>query len=133
VVTYPNHLSILINATITREESHARHTRDGLRQPLVLLLVGIVNQFLRINVRFEVVRDQVVIAVIDDRVHESRELAGIAEDSLADRGEDALEHGVEVEVLVVVGVAEVFNVFAEVAEEEDVFFADFSGDLGGFC
>jgi hypothetical protein len=38
-----------------------------------------------------------------------------------------------VEVLVVVGVAEVFNVFAEVAEEEDVFFADFSGDLRDVC
>jgi hypothetical protein len=70
--------------------------------------------------------------VVDDRVHQSRELAGIAEGSLADCAEDALEHGVEVEVLVVVGVAEVFDVFAEVAEEEDVFFADFSGDLGMF-
>jgi hypothetical protein len=35
--------------------------------------------------------------------------------------------------LVVVGVTEVFDVLAEVAEEEDVLFADLSGDLCITC
>jgi hypothetical protein len=35
--------------------------------------------------------------------------------------------------LVVVGVTEVFNVLAEVAEEEDVLLADLSGDLCNAC
>jgi hypothetical protein len=35
--------------------------------------------------------------------------------------------------LVVVGVTEVFDVLAEVAEEEDVLFADFPGDLCITC
>jgi len=35
--------------------------------------------------------------------------------------------------LVEVGVTEVFDILAEVAEEEDVLFADFSGDLCDAC
>jgi hypothetical protein len=51
----PDHLRVFVNATITREEAHARHARDGLGQPLVLLLVGLVYQSLRVNVRLEIV------------------------------------------------------------------------------
>lgn len=129
----PDHLGVLVNATVAGEEAHTRHARDGLGQPLVLLLVGLVDQSLRVDVRLEVVRHEVVIAVVDDRVHQVGELSSIAKDALTDRLEHVLQHGVKVEVLVVVGVAEVFHVLTEVAEEEDVLFANFSGDLYNAC
>lgn len=129
----PDHLRVLVNATIAREETHTRHAGDGLGQPLVLLLVCLVNEALCVNVRLEVVRDEVVVAVVDDRVYEVGELAGIAENAFANGLEDVLEHGVQVEVLVEVCVAQVLDVFAEVAEEEDVLFSDFSCDLCYTC
>ena len=64
-------------------------------------------------------------------VHQRAELSCVAESATADRGEDLLELGVEVEFAVEVGVAEVFDIFGEVAEQEDVVFADFAGDLDG--
>lgn len=68
--------------------------------------------------------------MIDDAVAEGVEARGVAEGSRADGGEDAGEVWVEGEgVAVGVGVAEVFDVFGEVAEEEDVGFADFAGDF----
>jgi hypothetical protein len=41
-----------------------------------------------------------------------------------------LEHRVKVELLVEVCVAEVFDILAQVAEEEDVLFSNLTGDLG---
>lgn len=84
-----------------------------------------------IEVALKIVRDEVVVAVVDDRVDEGGELGGVAEGAGADRVEDAGELGIEVEVCAVeVVVAEVVDVFGEVAEEEDVFFAYFAGDCG---
>jgi hypothetical protein len=60
-------------------------------------------------------------------------LPSIAKDALADRLEHILQHGVEVEILVVVCMTEIFDVLAEVAEEEDVLLADLSGDLYNAC
>ena len=72
--------------------------------------------------------------MVDDGVAEGGEAAGVAKGVGFDGGEDLGEGGVEGEGAVVVGVAEVFDVFGQVAEEEDVGFADFAGDfdlLGG--
>lgn len=67
--------------------------------------------------------------MIDNRVAESGESVGIAKGV----GFDGVKHfgkrRVEVEGAVVVGVAEVFDVFGEVAKEEDVGFADFTSDF----
>jgi hypothetical protein len=126
----PDHLRVLINATVAREKAHARDARDGLCQPLILLLVRLVDQLLRVDVRLEVVRDEVVIAVVDDRVDQVRELAGVAKHALADGLEHFLEHRVEVELLVEVRVAEVFDILAQVAEEEDILFSNLTSDLG---
>lgn len=64
--------------------------------------------------------------MIDDAVAQRTEAGGVPEGVGFDGVEDAGEVGVELEVAVVVRVAQVFDVFGEVAEEEDVGFADFA-------
>jgi len=82
-----------------------------------------------LNVAVEVIRDEVVVSVVDNAVNEGRELACIAKHAVANCVEHGSEVGIELEFGVEVGVAEVFDVFCEIAEEEDVLFADFTGNL----
>jgi len=123
----PNHLGVLINTPVRAEEAHAGDAGDGLGEPGLLVLVGLVDEPVRVDVALEVVRDEVVVAVVDDGVDERGELARVAEGAGLDGVEGALEHGVQVEFGVEVRMPEVLDVFGEVAEEEDVFFADFPG------
>jgi len=67
--------------------------------------------------------------VLGDGADERRELALVAKGAGADRVEDLLEVRVDGVGAVGVRVAEVFDIFGEVAEEEDVGFADFAGDF----
>ena len=64
--------------------------------------------------------------MIGDAVAQGTEAGGVAKSPGFDGGEDLREMWVEFEGAVGVGVAEVFDVFGEVAEEEDVGFADFA-------
>ena len=128
----PNHIRILLDTPITAKEAHPRHTRDTLANPLLLVLVRLIHQLLRLAITAEIITHEVVIAMIDDGVAESGETVGIAKGV----GFDGVKHfgkkRVEVEGAVVVGVAEVFNVFGEVAKKEDVGFADFASDFDLF-
>jgi len=72
------------------------------------------------DVAVEVVGDEVVVALVDDGIAEGGEAAGVAESAGFDRVEDFGEVGVEFDVAVGVGVAEVFDIFGQVTEEEDV-------------
>ena len=67
--------------------------------------------------------------MIDDGVAEGGEAVGFAKGVAFDGVEDFSEVGVDGEGAVIVGVAEVFDVFGEVAEEEDVGFANFASDF----
>jgi hypothetical protein len=133
LLSIPNLLRILLDAAVRAKESHPSDSSNGLRKPLVLVLVRLVNEFLRIDVALEVVGDQVIISVVRDAVDEGAELGRIAEHAFADDFEDAREEWVELEVAVPVRVAQVFDVLSEVAEEEDIVFADFSCDLEVVC
>lgn len=130
----PDHIRILLNAPIATEEAHPAHAGDALANPLILILVGLIHKRMRLDVAVEVIADEIEIAVIDDGVAEGGEAAGVAEHATFDGAEDFLEVLVELEGTIGVGVAEVFNVFSEVAEEEDVVFADLACDLNlGLC
>lgn len=67
----PDALSILINAAITAEEAHARYRRDCLLDPLLLVLICLVHQLMGLIVAVEVVRHQVVVAMIADGCNQS--------------------------------------------------------------
>jgi len=77
----------------------------------------------------KVVADKVVIAMIDDAIHERGEGASVAEGVLLDGVENFGKGGLELILAVDVGVAELVDVFGEVAKEEDVVLADFAGDF----
>ena len=81
------------------------------------------------DVRVEVVRDQVVITVLFNGRRQGREITLVAEGVALDGIEDTLQLWVDLEVAVEVTVAEILDVFGEVAEEEDVLLADFTGDF----
>jgi hypothetical protein len=125
----PDALRILIDTPITGEESHPRHARDRLADPLLLIPIRLVHERLRLNVRVEVIADQVKVAVVFDGADEGGEGTYVAKRALPDLVEDRLEVGVERVLAVSVVVAEVLDVLGEVTEEEDVLLADLAGDF----
>ena len=125
----PNHIRILLDAPVAAEEAHPADARDALFDPGVLVLVRLVHERVRLDVAVEVVGDEVVVALVDDGVAQGAEAARVAELTALDGVEHFREVGVDFEVAIGVSVAEVFDVLGEVAEEEDVRFADFAGDF----
>ena len=84
---------------------------------------------MRLDVAVEVVADEVIVAVVADGADEGGELVGVAESVGLDGVEDFDEIRVYGVGAVVVCVAQIFDVFGQVAEEEDVVFADLAGDF----
>ena len=82
-----------------------------------------------LDVAVEVVRNEVVVAVVGDGVAQGAEAARVTEFSTLDGIENFGEVGIELEAAIGVGVTEIFDVLGEVTEEEDVGFADFAGDF----
>lgn len=122
-------VSIFLDAAITAEESHPTDTDDALLQPLVLVLERLVHQGVCLDVAVEVVRDQVVVAVLHDTVAQRVEARRLAEHAPADGVEDFGQVRVQLEVAVLVGVAEILDVLGQIAEEEDIRLPDLTGDL----
>lgn len=90
----PDHLRILIDTAITTEEPHACHTQNRLRHPLILVLVRLVHQRLRLNITVEVIRNEVVVAMVFNSSSEGREGARVAEGAALDGFEDFEEVGI---------------------------------------
>jgi hypothetical protein len=67
--------------------------------------------------------------VLDNAVDEGRKLFSVAERALVDVVENGGQLGIELVLRVQMCVAEVLDVLGEVAEEEDVLLADFTGDF----
>ena len=84
---------------------------------------------MRGDVGVEVIRDEVIVAMLFDSGCKGREVSLVAEGVRLDGVEDALQLRVQLEVAVEVTMAEVLDVFGKVAEEEDVLLADFTRDF----
>ncbi len=125
----PNGFSILIDAAITAEEAHARHARDALRKPLVLVLVRRIDEIMRCEVGMEVIRHKVVVAVINNSVDQSREGAFVTESAFLDGLENLGQIWVDLILAVEVVMAEILNVLRQIAEEEDILVSSLAGDL----
>lgn len=125
----PDHLGILINTSITGEKSHSCDRSDGLGQPLLLVLVRLIDELLSINIALEVVGDQVVVSMLDNGIDQSRELTSVTKYTFLDRLEDALKHRVQVKLGIEVGVAQIFHVLGQVTEKKDVVLSDLASDL----
>lgn len=70
----PDALSVLVNAAITAEETHAGNRRDCLLDPLLLVLVRLVHKLMSLVVAVEIVRYQVVVAMVTDGCNQSTEV-----------------------------------------------------------
>lgn len=125
----PDALGILVDATVRSKETHAGHAGDSLGDPLLLVLVRLVNQGMRLNVALEVIRNEVVITVVTDGGNQAGKVLGVTKGALF----DLLKHldKVRVEVVRAVGVrvAEVLNIFSKIAKEEDVVLSNLTSDF----
>lgn len=100
----PNHIRVLIDATITAEEAHASHRDDRLLDPLLLVLVRLVHEVVRLDVAVEVIRNQVVVAVLANSSHHGAEVIGRAKCPLLDLHKHLLQVRVNGVISIVVGV-----------------------------
>jgi hypothetical protein len=125
----PNHLRILINTPIGAEESHARHTSNAFSDPLLLVLEALINELLRLAVACKIVRDKIVVTVVNNSVQKSRELVGVTKRAFLNLIEYGGKRFVELIVAIDVAVAEFFDIFGKVPEEEDVTVANFAGNF----
>ena len=125
----PNAVRILVGHPIHRKETHARNTGNRLDQPLFLILELLVDHVMSGDVRVEVIRDEIVVAVLFDRRNQRRKRRGITKGARLDRVKDALQLRVQLEAAVEVSVAEILHVFRKVAEEEDVLLANLASNL----
>ena len=125
----PDTIRVFHYTAITGEESHAGHAGNALADPLVLVLVGLVDKVLGLDIAVKVVADQIIVAVVGDGVDQGRELVLVAEAAAANGVKDLGQVRVDVEMAIVVRVAEVLDVFGQVAEEENVGVTDFAGDF----
>lgn len=84
---------------------------------------------MRLDVAVEVIRHQVIVSVMANCVNHGIEIVRRTEGTVFDLVEDLVEVRIDDVRAVVVGMAKVLDIFGEVAEEEDVIFADFTGDF----
>lgn len=125
----PNHVRILIDATIAAEEAHAGDRDDGFLEPLFLVAVRLINEMVRLDIAVEVIRNQVVVTVVANSRDHGTKVVGSSECALLNLGEHPFQIRVNGVFAVVVGVAQVLDVFGEVTEKENVVLADFPGDF----
>lgn len=125
----PNRVRILLDAAVAAEKSHPAHADDALGDPLVMILIRFIYQRVRLDVAVEVVTDQVVIPLVDDGVTQRSETAGVTELAASDSIEDLGQIGVESKRAVIMGVTQVFNIFRQVPEKEDVGVPNFPSDF----
>lgn len=107
----PDTVCIFVDATITAEETHASNTGDTLGDPGILILVRSVDEILCCEVGVEVIRDKVVIAMLNNCVDEGGEGPLVAESTLLDGFENAGQSWVDLILAVEVVVAKIFNIF----------------------
>ncbi len=129
----PDRLCVLLYTPVAAEEAHAGYARDRLGEPLLLVLVCLVDQGLCLDVTVKVIADEVIVTMFEDGADESGEVALVAKGAFLDGFEDLAQVGVDFVLAVVVVVSEVFHVLGQVAEEEDVALTNFARDFNLAC
>lgn len=82
-----------------------------------------------LQVAVEVVRDEIVVAMINNAANKSRERPLVTECAALDCFEDLLEVRIDLALAVEMRVTEIFHIFGKVAEQEDVLITSLAGDL----
>lgn len=94
-----------MDTSITAEESHPAHARNAFAYPLILILVSLIHERVRRDIRVEIVRDKIIVTMVDDGAAKGAEPVGVAKRVGFDGLEDFGEVGVERKGAKVVGVA----------------------------
>ena len=94
-----------------------------------MVLVRFIDELVCLDVTVKVVRDEVIVSMVDNAINEGRKLSSITKHAITNGVEYCSKIRIELELRVEVGVSEILDVFSEVAEEEDILFTDFTGDL----
>lgn len=82
-----------------------------------------------LDIAVEVVRNEIIVTLVSDRIAESNKVRRFAETATFDGIEDFGEIMIELEFPIIVSVTKILDVFGEGAEEKNVGFTDFPGDL----
>ena len=77
----------------------------------------------------EVVRDEVVVAVLDNGIDESRECSLVAKSTILNGFEDLGQVWIDFVLAIEVIVTKIFYIFCQVAKEKDVLITCFTSDL----
>jgi hypothetical protein len=125
----PDALSVLIDTSVAREEAHTCDRQDGLCCPLLGVLVALVDELLRLDVRGKVIRNEVVVTMLHDAIKQGGEALGIAKGAAVDVIKYIGELRLELVLLVQMRVTEVLNILRKVTEQEDVLFTNLAGDF----
>lgn len=125
----PDTIGIFVGDAIHGEEPHTGNARDGFRQPFLLALEGLVHHAVRGDVRVEIVRDKIVVSVLLNGRSQCGKVGFVAEQTVFDCLEDLLQLWIELEVAIEMTMSELFYVFGEVTEEENVLLSNLSGDF----
>lgn len=128
----PDTLGILIYASVTAEESHTGNRGNRLLDPFLLVLVRLIHKLVSLVVAVEVIRHQVVIAVVTDCCNQSTKVMDRTEGALLNLDEHFLQIRVDLVRTVLVVVSEILDVLGEVTEQEDVALANLTSDFDLF-
>ena len=107
----PDLLRILLNTPVTAEEAHSCHGGDALFDPSILIFISFINKRMSLDIAVEIIRDKVIVAMVDDAVAESGETGCVAESPRFDGVKDLCEIWIEMERAIVVSMAKVFDIF----------------------
>lgn len=125
----PDHIGVLLNASVTAKEPHPADTGNALADPFVLVLVRLIDQGVCFDVAVEVIADQIVVPMIDDGIAQGRKMTSVAKQTSLDSVKYLLEVFIQLEFAVCVGMAEIFHILGQVAKEENVIFSNLACDL----
>jgi hypothetical protein len=125
----PDTLRILVDATITAEESHSSNANNSLANPLILVLIGLVDQCLSRDIGFKVVGDEVVVTMILDCANQGTERTRVAKCTLFYLVKDLGKVGINGMAAIIVSMTKILNILSEISEQEDVFLANFTSDF----
>lgn len=125
----PNLFGVLIDTAVAAEEAHPSYARDRLGDPVLLVLVRLVDQRVCFDVAVKIVRHKVVITMVPDSRDERFEIRRCAEGALLDFGEDRNQVWVKGMSAVRVRVTEILDILGKVSEQKDVVLPNLPGNL----
>lgn len=129
----PDALRIFVDAAVAAEEAHTGYRGDRLLDPLLLVAVGIIYQVMRLDIAVEIIRHQIVIAVVADSRNHGAKVVRSAESALLNLLEDLLKVTVDGVGSISVRVTQVFDILGQGTEQENVVLTNFTSNLNLYC